>query len=862
MRILHFSKMAAPIIVSLGALALTGLVSWAANLAAIRFALPRAALLIAAGFLLGPGFSGLVDPARESLPFSVIAHVLVFIAGTRASGPRGLPSAIAATGTLAASLVAGLAAVLWFPGADARAALTAGMLFLAAALPQYGIMPAAALFAMILASGRDSPLFGFMAAAGLQRGAQPFAGVIAALAIAAALLVLVSPFIRGFRRISGGNALAEYAVLVGSAALIVWISWFTGMGTAAGAFLAGMALRATLAANTGTLSGSRIGDIERTLLTPFLFCQAGLLLGFVTGMQPFTAILTTGYMAVLALLVRAAGTLLRARGLPAARNPGVTDTDAAGLAFAIAAGSAGVAPQGLLQGLVVAAALGGFFDRILPDLSAKPAIGSERGHRESGDLPPPEASRILVALSKPSTALELLELAFSLRAAGSVEPVFPLAVVTENRESESGFSRAEDMLAEAMLKGHSSPVPLVPVTQVAANVSTGILQAAIEQRADTIVIGWHQPPRLEHAFFGSVIERVVAGGSAFTVVARLPDSGKRAKPADTKRLLRKARHLCVIAPPMSDTHPGFGCAVRSLAALAANLQMRVTIATLSPHGGRISAAMETSGPFRGMRAVEAPDWRSLADTLDHIGSRNARVIAIISARLGQTSWHPAMERLLHLLGQRFSRDALLMAYLPSPDSGGRSAAASMDDPAGASVGAAGASPATPDAAHTGLTAGPDRAAALLADAVVAGRVCLRMRDRAIADGIRQMLSAAFPSDRRAVAALGSVFTGIAQRSPIELAPGVVLLHARTPLVSREIVCFGSGTEGYRLSALDVPARVLVLICVPEQAAPEEHLATLGDIARLMAGRRLAHRLLEVGDAAELLGDAPSSTTGS
>lgn len=504
-------------------------------------------------------------------------------------------------------------------------------------------------------------------------------------------------------------------------------------------------------------------------------------------------------------------------------------------------------PEGFLQGIVVAAALAEPLSSLIRQRSAPiEPVGEES---VSGAEPErtEAATRILVAISKPSTAAALMELSFAFRFRGSTVPVFPLAVISEARESESGFSRAEDMLAEALVQGLSSSVPLVPVTRMAMNVSTGILQAAYEQRADAIVVGWYQPPRLEHAFFGSVIERVIAGGRALTIVARLPEARAGSGTAGSRSFLQGLRHLCIIAPPTSETHPGFRSTMNSLRILASNLQTRVTLATLGAHARELLEAAEEAG-FSGAQALEAPDWRSLADALDRVGSHNARIFALISARPGERSWHPAVERLPHLLGERFSDAPLIMAYFPSSGIGPETVSGS-----GAGPDSAAKAPAPVPA---------DRAAELLSDAVHSGRICLNMPERAVADGIRQMLAAAFPHDRRNVAALGSTFTGIAQRTPIELSPGVVLLHARTHVTEREIVCFGSHSEGYRLSALDAPARVLVLVCVPESASPEVHLATLGDIARLMTERRLAHRLLEAKDAAELLDGAPGPLTGS
>ncbi|MEI6877338.1 MAG: PTS sugar transporter subunit IIA, partial [Spirochaetota bacterium] len=127
-------------------------------------------------------------------------------------------------------------------------------------------------------------------------------------------------------------------------------------------------------------------------------------------------------------------------------------------------------------------------------------------------------------------------------------------------------------------------------------------------------------------------------------------------------------------------------------------------------------------------------------------------------------------------------------------------------------------------------------------ALAADRVRPRMEEASINDAIRELLRSHFDTDRKALARLTAVFTDIAQKQPIELEPGVLLLHAHVDEAKEPLVFFGARQEGLRLLSLEVPARLVVLLCAPTSQTPEDHLRILGEIARLLKEGRVAQRL--------------------
>ncbi|MDP3176683.1 MAG: universal stress protein, partial [Spirochaetaceae bacterium] len=459
----------------------------------------------------------------------------------------------------------------------------------------------------------------------------------------------------------------------------------------------------------------------------------------------------------------------------------------------------GLFSQSLLSGavfLIIASCVVGSFatqgaGRKIAQRSAASGEGLDRA---------PE--RILVAISNPGSIRNLIDLSFLLRDKASKEPIYPIAVIPESADAPAALAEAENHLAQAVVQSVSAGLPVIPTTRVAVNVSEGILQAAHENRASTIVIGWNKAPRLSHAFFGNVIDHVILGGGELVVVARIP------KPVNN------VSQVFLVLPPFIERHPGFGRGITAISSFLAQTGARLTVYAQKPHGAEAKAALGGIKSHGSVHVVEFDSWKSVGSALVSSGSANS-AFALCSARPGESSWHPAIEKLPHRLGEELPDSPLLLFYLPErKESGGAEREPEPKREAGDLL---------------------DRAAA-------AGRLKKGMSESAIVDGIRELLSAGFGADRKALGKLTALFTEIAQKQPIELEPGILLLHAHVEEASESMVFFGSRAEGFRLLALEESVKVLIILCAPLDQPPEEHLETLGEIARLFKDDRARARL--------------------
>jgi mannitol/fructose-specific phosphotransferase system IIA component (Ntr-type) len=271
--------------------------------------------------------------------------------------------------------------------------------------------------------------------------------------------------------------------------------------------------------------------------------------------------------------------------------------------------------------------------------------------------------------------------------------------------------------------------------------------------------------------------------------------------------------ISLVLPPLVERHPGFRRGLAYLGNLIGQTGARLTVYAQRPSGAAVIQAMGNARSRLHAQVVELDSWKSIAQILGPQGQGN-QAFVIFSARPGEAAWHPAVEKLPHKIGEERPDTPLLVFYLPE---GTEAAAASAA-----------------------------RAAAKSSDlferALEAGRVKVLMRETSINDAIRELLRPSFETDRKSLARLSALFTDIAQKQPIELEPGVLLLHAHVDDVSEPLVFFGSRPEGLRVLSLEAPARLLVLLCAPSSQSPEEHLKTLGKIAGLLKAGGIAERM--------------------
>lgn len=610
------------------------------------------------------------------------------------------------------------------------------------------------------------------------------------------------------------NDTVEFVFVLALAFLCAYAGRLAGLEPFAGAFVAGLLLGRFFPERSSL--ERRIRFLGEWIFVPVFLIALGMNLSLRSLSLDWKAAILGLSLTAIVLLSKFLGALLLKPLSGFSWNEvglafGLTTSQAASaIATAAVAFGVGAIDETALAAAVLASIATSLAGPLIARIAgARLALAEAQGPSPEREVP----ERIMVGLSNPARLDNLLDLAMMFRRRTSNEAIIPVAIVPESEDNEVELSKAEAILAKAIVRGNEAGVGIAPVTTLSVSVAEGMRQTALDKGATTIILGWSRAPRFSRAVFGSVIEQVLESCPGNVVVARI------AKPA------RDISRLVLVLPPLIERHPGYAQGLRSLGTLLARTGAHLSIYAQKPHGQAARSAAAGIRARGQIQVTELESWKDVAGAARQANGAQA-AFAVFCVRPGGPAWHPAVEKLPRLLEEGFAASPLLLFYLP-------------EGPL--------------DMAPLGEEEVPV-VRDLFAEALEAGRVIPGMGETAIMDGVRELLRKSFGENRKLLARLSSQFTDIAQKAPIELEPGIVLLHAHIPEVSEPLVYFGARPEGFRILALETPARILVLLCSPEGLPPEAHLATLGDIARVFKDGELAGRLLEAKTANELGGE--------
>ncbi len=664
-------------------------------------------------------------------------------------------------------------------------------------------------------------------------------GILTAWTAGAALLLppVISRF---FRRIKSGGS-SEFLFALTVALFCSAAAGLAGLEPAVGAFAAGVLLNRHIPERSGLMSLLKFAG--EALFIPLCVFYIGVL-------SDGSALFTDFHLAALAAVML--GVILVSKyasslflkpifGFSLAEvnisfGLSVNQT-ASTLAAALVGYRLGLLGDSVLVGTVVmfivTCALGPFVTR---RAAAGLAVEGVRGPDKAG----PAGERILIAVSNPSTLRPLADFAFLMRDPASTEPILPVCVVQDSPSADRDMEQAETVLAQAIAQGVSEGIPVKPSTLVSLNAAEGILQAAGDQEATTVLVGWNRPPRPSGAIFGDVIDQVVAGGRQLTVVARL------------RRPLPESPALVLIIPPFVERNPGAARAYALMRRVLGGVPAKLTVISLASDSSGIRDSLKRvrgSAPH----ILELESWKEFPRAIEK--QPEGAAFLFLCPRPGRLAWHPSLEQLPRDAAEAFPNSTLLVFYLP--DEGPPQAYSAT--PAESAAEAAGPGvfpdmPREPEEARSAETAEAPKAAPpdlfyrSLADT---GRVIPDLPAAAVVDVIRILLERGFPGDRRTVNRLTGIYADIAQKQPIELDPGVLLLHAHVDNILEPRVLIGAKPAGLRLLALEEPVRIVVLLCAPSSQSPEDHLRTLSLIAQALKQPERVARILAAKTAEDL-----------
>lgn len=133
----------------------------------------------------------------------------------------------------------------------------------------------------------------------------------------------------------------------------------------------------------------------------------------------------------------------------------------------------------------------------------------------------PTFSRILIPVANPATEAHLIRLADILTQANN-GVLMPLNVAKIVNGKVSGLQNQKLLLESDILTNPDSNIQ--PIRRVDSSISQGILSAALEHDTSTILMGWSGQNSFQETVFGRMLDEVIWGANVPVFIGRLTES--------------------------------------------------------------------------------------------------------------------------------------------------------------------------------------------------------------------------------------------------------------------------------------------------------------------------------------------------
>jgi nucleotide-binding universal stress UspA family protein len=318
---------------------------------------------------------------------------------------------------------------------------------------------------------------------------------------------------RWFFRRFGHDEGAEFIFVLATLFVASYLAGLIEIEPIIGAFLAGIALTPLIPQLSPLMN--RIQFIGNTLFVPFFLISVGMLIDPLILIRQPKSILVAAVMIIAELLSKFIAAWLTAKII------GFRFADTMvmfSLSLAQAASTLAAITVAYQIKLVDQLTVNGIIAMILVTCVGSPWLTEQWGRKVKPETKnttaaiskaAPIAQRVLVPVANPNTENNLLNLALILaKAAGGT--LLPLHVLSDRYEPVSAAARTEQnrLLAAAEQFAHGATAKVETIGRVDDDIDKGIVRAAIERNASSIVCGWKGYSTYKENFFGGILDNV------------------------------------------------------------------------------------------------------------------------------------------------------------------------------------------------------------------------------------------------------------------------------------------------------------------------------------------------------------------
>ncbi len=604
-----------------------------------------------------------------------------------------------------------------------------------------------------------------------------------------------------FRNFSSDTGVEEYAFVFTAMFISAFFSHIASLEPIIGAFLAGLTLNSLIPDKSMLMN--HIQFVGNSLFIPFFLISTGMLINPGLLLTDLTTIRVSITMIIIAVLSKyiAARFFTKISGFSSAETGiifGLSVSQAAAtLAVVIIGYRVEIFGEPVLTGTIMMILITTFIGSIVTEKYSRKLIltGGESFESESAGT----LDRILIPISKPDKVNEMIDLAVLLHPKGSKEPLYPMHIALEGRNSEKDIIDGENILTKASIRASTMQKQVLPLLKIDYKISSGIIKAIAEQRISKVILGWNEPASFKHKFFDSIIEQLVDSSDEMIFISRL------VKP------LNITRRIILIIPPFINKQYGFTDTLSSIIKLCNDLHARITVFAESETYAEIKHHFKASEKEAGF--VEVKSWKNLCRELHKTVSQNDMFIQMIS-RQGRIAWRLSFDQMPYRIKQNFPDNNLIVVYpYYHPEE--------YED--------------TSEIFPEDLN---------LLNEIPGDNYIINTRENNPVKIFQYIAEKHYPDISENIT---TELSSVLRDYPIDLSPDILLIHTHTEQVQGSQIYPAVNRSGFDIPDSGSKPRILIVLVVPESQPVQQHLNILSQISRMVMVKTLTDNIIKADD---------------
>lgn len=414
-----------------------------------------------------------------------------------------------------------------------------------------------------------------------------------------------------------------------------------------GAFFSGLVLNRYVI-NSSPLY-KRVEFIGNNLFIPFFLISIGILANFKVYLdQPIQIVFL-----VILIITAFAGKYLAALSARVFFKTSKTETNlifglsvsraASAVAIILIGFNMGFIPETVLNNTVILILVTSIASSYITQKAGKKLLFEEDSVQEGGKA----KQKIIVPLANPATMGNLLEFACLIKKENNNIPIFPLTIFTDQKEVRNNISKTQQTISK-VINTMQPDMLFETCSRIDNNVTNGIVRAAEEVVATTIVMGWNKSKTPFHILFGNVLNNLLDKTERMIIVLKTPSS------------FRHIKKIHLICPENAQYEKGFHLWLETLTYLIKNLQLKLLVDCNSSQ--TLEAIKQYSIKTGTSKYFDLNQYKVNQHIQNNINDSSSELLIFIHSRKQTISYNKTYEQIMNNTMHNLQNNNIVIIY--------------------------------------------------------------------------------------------------------------------------------------------------------------------------------------------------------